>query len=487
MTLQQPAAEPAKASPPALAPGTMFGPAEDARRLFLAAIERQNAGDQPGAQQLYLQALEIAPGLADAYNNIAVMLKHTRHLPAAVACLRRASGIAPQSTSILSNLGNLLWMSLEFEAAEQAFRRAIEIEPDRPETLHNYGLLKFSLGDYAGAIECYDRLLVQRPDNLLVRWDRSLARLASGDLGRGFVEYDVRFDLDDPTMRFDPKLRTVRGAPVPLWQGEDLAGKTLYVYFEQGLGDTLQFMRFLPILAQRGARIIFDCQFELVRLLRGLPGIAELRPPGLPMPNADFQIPLMSIPSRLGMTLETIPAAVPYIRPPQLDVPRLHRPPGTRLAVGIAWAGRPEHANDHNRSAQLADFLWFCDVPGVTYYSLQKGPRSGDIATQNAQVVVRDLGGHIRDFADTAALVAQLDLVVCIDTAIAHVAGALGRPAFVLLPYTPDWRWLGQREDCPWYPSVRLVRQPKPRDWRSVMQKVRNTLVHILSNPPATA
>jgi tetratricopeptide (TPR) repeat protein len=461
-------------------------PAEEARRLFMAAIERQNAGDHPAAQRIYLQALEIAPNLADAYNNIAVMLKHSRHLAAGVVCLRRAAGIAPNSTSILSNLGNLLWMMLEFQEAEAVFRRAIELDPNRPETLHNYGLLKFSQGDYAGAIECYQRLLAQRPDNLLVRWDCSLARLASGDLVRGFAEYDVRFDLDDPTMRFDPKLKNVRSAPVPLWQGEDLNGKTLYVYFEQGLGDTIQFARFLPMLAQRGARIVFDCQGELVRLLRGLPGVAELRPPGLPPPPADFQVPTMSLPGRLGVTIETIPAPTPYIKPPTLDVPRLNRPAGTRLAVGIAWAGRPEHANDHNRSAKLEDFLYFCDVPGVTFYSLQKGPRVADIAALNAQVAVRDLNPFIRDFADTAAIVAQLDLVICIDTAIAHLAGALGKPAFVLLPYTPDWRWLGQREDTPWYPSLRLVRQPKPQDWRSVMQKVRNTLVHILSRPSAT-
>jgi tetratricopeptide (TPR) repeat protein len=460
---------------------------EEAKRLFLAGIQRQNAGDREGALRFYMQTLEIAPGVADAYNNIAVMLKHSRHLPAAVACLRRAANFAPNSTSILSNLGNLLWMSLDYEAAEAIFRRAVELDPHRPETLHNYGLLKFSLGDYKGAIDCYDRLLAQRPENLLVRWDRSLAELASGDLQQGFTDYDVRFDLDDPTMRFDPKLKSVRGAPVPLWQGEDLAGRTLYVYFEQGFGDTLQFVRYLPILARRGARIIFDCQAELVRLLSGVPGIAELRAPGLPMPAADFQIPLLSVPSRLGISLNNVPAAVPYIPLPQSDVPRLYRPPGTRLAVGIVWAGRPEHANDHNRSAQLDQFITLADVPGVTLYSLQKGPRANDIAMLNAQVVLRDLNGQIRDFADTAALIAQLDLVICIDSSVAHLAGALNRPVFTLLPYTPDWRWLAQREDSPWYPSMRLVRQPKPQDWRSVMQRVRNTLIHILSRPPAAA
>lgn len=478
----QPPAPGTQASPAAPAASPALSPAaEEAKRLFMAAAQRQNAGDHPAAMQLYLQALEIAPRLADAYNNIAVMLKHSRHLPAGIACLRRAVLYSPNSSSIFSNLGNLLWMSLEFEAAEAAFRRAIELEPERPETLHNYGLLKFSQGDYQGAIDCYDRLLAQRPDNLLVRWDRALARLTSGDLTRGFAEYDVRFDLNDPDMRFDPRLKSVRTTPIPLWQGEDLAGRTLYVYLEQGFGDTLQFARFLPILAQRGARIIFDAQPELLRLLRCLPGIAELRPPGSAIPDADFHVPLMSIPSRVGITLESVPAPISYLAPPPTDVPSLYRPPGTRLAIGIAWAGRPEHANDHNRSMPLEQFLVLCDLPGVTLYSLQKGPRAGDLAALHAQPLVRDLGGQIRDFADTAALVTQLDLVICVDSAVAHLAGALGRPVLLLLPYTPDWRWLARREDSPWYPSMRLVRQPAPQDWRSVMQQVRNMLAQILA------
>lgn len=479
--MQQPATDtPDSPAAPASSPAPNPA-AEETRRLFVAAVQRQNAGDHHGAIQLYLQVLEIAPWIGDAYNNIAVMLKQSRHLPAGIACLRRAALYSPNSSSIFSNLGNLLWMSLEFEAAEAAFRRAIEIEPERPETLHNYGLLKFSQGDYLGAIDCYDRLLAQRPDNLLVRWDRALARLTSGDLTRGFAEYDVRFDLNDPAMRFDPKLQAVRTVPIPLWQGEDLAGRTLYVYCEQGFGDTLQFARYLPILAQRGARVIFEAQQELLRLLRSLPGVAELRPPGLAVPDADFQVPMLSIPSRVGITMETVPAAVPYIAPPPADVPRLYRPPGTRLAVGIAWAGRAEHANDHNRSMPFEQFLGLCDLPGVTLYSLQKGPRANDVAALNAQPVVRNLEGQIRDFGDTAALVAQLDLVICIDSAVAHLAGALGRPVILLVPYTPDWRWLACREDSPWYPSMRLVRQPAPRDWRSVMQRVHDMLAQILA------
>jgi tetratricopeptide (TPR) repeat protein len=452
---------------------------DEVKLLFAQAIQRQNAGDQAGALALYEQAIRLHPTLPDAYNNIAVLLKSMRRLPAAVACLKRAVLYAPNVGGLYSNLGNMLWMNLEFEDAMAAFRRALELDPDRPETYHNLGLLQFSLGDYRKAVECYDRALALKPGNHLVMWDRALALLAGGDLARGFTAYDTRFDLDDPTMRFDLKLKAVRSIPLPLWQGESLAGKTLYVYAEQGLGDTMQFARFLPLAARQGARVIFDCQPELLRLLTGLAGVAELRAatPGIAPPQADFHLPLMSLPNRFGITLETIPAAVPYLSlPPAVAGPSLPRPPGTRLAIGIAWAGRPEHTNDHNRSMRLEDFLGLADLPGVALYSLQKGPRSRDIAALGATALLADLDPQIQDFVDTARLMLQLDLVICIDSSLAHLAGALGRSAFVLLPFTPDWRWLGHREDSPWYPTLRLFRQQAIGDWRGVTRRVREAL-----------
>ncbi len=452
------------------------------RHLFQQALHQQSIGDTQGALELYRQIVEIFPVFPDAYNNVAILLKGMRRLDAAIACLRRAILYAPPSGPLYSNLGNLLWMNLEFEAAMTAFRRALELAPDRPETLHNLGLLHFSLGDYRAAIECYDRALALQPDRTLVRWDRALALLASGDLRRGFEAYDVRFDLDDPTMRFDLKLRTVRTIPVPLWSGEDPAGKTIYVYAEQGAGDTIQFARFLPLLASRGARVIFDCPPDLVRLLSSLPGIAEMRPQTgeMPLPKADFQMPLMSLPARFGITLETVPAQVPYVRAPlAITGPSVPRPPGVRFAVGIVWGGRPEHSNDHNRSMPLQQLLSLADLPGVALYSLQKGPRAQDIVSIGANALVYDLAPQIQDFVDTARLMAHLDLIVTIDTSMAHLAGALARPCFVLLPFTPDWRWLNRRDDTPWYPTLRLFRQTRPADWKGVVERVRAAIGRI--------
>jgi tetratricopeptide (TPR) repeat protein len=474
--MTEPAPQPAAPSQPA---ATL--PMAELRRLHETALERQRAGDIQGAAACYLQCVERAPTAPDAYNNLAVLLKKAQRLPAAIAYLRRATALAPQQAAYHSNLGNVLWMALEFDQAMASFQRALALDAKRAETHHNLGLLHFSLGNFQAAIDCYDRALALKPELQIVRWDRALALLASGDYARGFAAFDERFDFTDPTMNFDPKLQKVRSASLPLWSGEKLAGRTLYVYCEQGFGDIIQFLRFLPFAAERGARIVFDCPNDLLRLVASVPGIAELRGEGQEPPAADFHLPLMSLAGRLGITLGNLPARVPYLTVPAAATASLPRPIGTRLAVGICWAGRQQHANDHNRSIGLEHFLELCDLPGVTLFSLQKGPRAGDIAAVGAQGVVRDLAPLLHDFADTARLMQQLDLVVTADTAVAHLAGALGRPALVLLPFTADWRWLGVREDSPWYPTLRLIRQPAPRDWRAVMRRVHDMLVGTLA------
>jgi tetratricopeptide (TPR) repeat protein len=458
-------------------------PGEEMRVLFDRAGERQRAGDADAAIALYCQILERFPAMPDAYNNLAVILKGQKRLPAAIACLKRALIDAPNAGALHSNLGNMLWMSLAFDEAMAEFRRALALDPTRPEVYHNLGLLYFSLGDYQAAVECLDRSLALQPSNRLVLWDRALALLAGGDYARGFAAYDVRFDLEDPSMGFDRKLRAVRSVPLPLWQGEDPAGRSLYIYAEQGLGDTLQFARFLPMVAQRGARVLFECPAELMRVFANFPGVAELRQEGAPLPQADFHLPLMSLPNRLGVTLANLPARVPYLAAPPTG-PLLARPPGTRLAAGIVWAGRAQHTNDQNRSLALDDLLALADLAGLGLYSLQKGRRADDIAAIGARGLVRDLGASIQDFADTARLMMQLDVVITVDTAVAHLAGALGRPVFVLLPYTPDWRWMGAREDSPWYPTMRLFRQAAPREWPAVVQRVRDALARSLGARP---
>jgi len=468
-------------SEPAEAPSE--SPADQARRLFERANQRHRAGDPDGAFADFCELIARFPALPDPYNNLAVLLKGQKRIPAAIACLKRALLLAPNSCPIYSNLGNLQWMALDYDDAMASFRKAAAIDPNRPEVYHNLGLLYFSLCNYQAAIECYDRSLALAPGVRLVQWDRALALLAAGDYARGFTAYDIRFDLDDPSMGFDLKLRRVRSVPLPLWQGEEIAGRTIYVYAEQGLGDTLQFARFLPHVARLGARIIFEVPADLMRLMANFPGIAELRSEGNDLPAADFHLPLMSIANRLGITLASLPGPVPYLTAPSSG-PVLARSPGTRLTVGIVWAGRGQHTNDQNRSMALDHLLTLCDLPGLTLYSLQKGPRAADVAALGAQALVCDLGPQITDFADTARLLAQLDLVITVDTAVAHLAGALGRPTFLLIPFTPDWRWLAAREDSPWYPTARLFRQQARRDWSGAIARIHDTLARALGVNP---
>jgi tetratricopeptide (TPR) repeat protein len=469
------AAVPADAPAPAAAPAIPApDPAipENARQAFLAAAQRHQAGDNDGALKLYMRALELYPQFADAYNNIGVILRAQDKLPAAAASFRRALSIREPNSAVYSNLGNVLWQMLRFEEAAGAFKRALELEPTRPETLHNLGLLLHSMGDYPRAVECFDKSLASKDGNVDVLWDRSLTRLVMGDFDRGWPEYEIRWRLKhNPPRRF----------PFPLWEGQENRTISLLVHHEQGLGDSIQFCRYLPMVAPRVGRLVFECQAELARLMTCLPGIAEVIPSGRQTPACDYHVPLINLPRFFGTNLDNMPAEIPYLQAPQgVTAPTVHRPAGTKLAIGIVWAGKPSHNNDKNRSTALERFLCLADLPGVALYSLQKGLRTADIQTLGAQALVTDIGSKLTDFAETTALLPQLDLIVAVDTAVVHLAGALGIPTFVLLPYTPDWRWLRGRDDTPWYPTLRLFRQPKPREWDSVFERVRSAVQALL-------
>jgi tetratricopeptide (TPR) repeat protein len=438
--------------------------AADAMQAFLAGLEQQHNGAAAAAMAHYQRALALNPAFPQACNNLAALLKEQDKLAAGVACLRRAVALLPDSAALHSNLGNLLWAIGAYDDAEAAFRRSLELDPVRPETWHNYGLLQHGKGELARAVASFDRALERMPGDSQIRMDRALALLAAGDLARGFAEYRVRFEVHPPTEAVPD---------IPLWRGEEIAGRTLLVHPEQGFGDTIQFVRYLPLLAERGIRVLFVCPPALRRLLRDLPGIAQWVEPGAAIPPADLRVPLLDLPHLLGTTLADIPARVPYLHPPARTGERtVARRPDTKLTVGIAWAGNPEHKNDRLRSMELGQLLPLCGLRGVELYSLQTGPRAADIARIGAEPLLHDSGGGLRDFADTAAVIAELDLVVGVDTALVHLAGALGRPAFVMLAYRPDWRWLSGRDDSPWYPTLRLFRQRKPGGWSDVVRDV---------------
>ncbi|HEY0837851.1 MAG TPA: hypothetical protein VGE72_28300, partial [Azospirillum sp.] len=312
-----------------------------------------------------------------------------------------------------------------------------------------------------------------------VRWNYALALLLAGRLQEGFAAHEARWRARGfPT--------APRGLPQPLWQGEDIADRTILLHEEQGRGDAIQFARYAPLVAARGARVVLEVGEDLVGLMRTLPGVDTVIARGEDVPPVDVQCPLLSLPHAFGTTLATVPANVPYLAAdPARAAGWRRRLAGDGLKVGLVWAGNPAFAGDRDRSPGLVALLPLLDVPGVRFYGLQLGPGREELADRALPAAFTDLAPHVADFMDTAAIMDNLDLVISSCTSPAHLAGALGRPVWVLLSAVPDWRWLMGRVDSPWYPTARLFRQPRPGDWAAVVAEVRAALLERALSAPA--
>ncbi|HEY9872665.1 MAG TPA: hypothetical protein V6D12_04485, partial [Candidatus Obscuribacterales bacterium] len=266
----------------------------------------------------------------------------------------------------------------------------------------------------------------------------------------------------------------------PVWDGSNLEGRTILLHAEQGFGDTIQFIRYAPLVAGYQGRVFVECYAPLIKLFKCIPGIEQLIVKGETLPEFDVHAPLMSLPGILGTTLETVPAEVPYLYPPIPPI-QLAVPPETRLKVGIVWASKPNHPTTGRRSCPLSFFLNLQSIPGVALYSLQKDPVASDLAQLQQTGLVQDLSDQLHDFSDTASAVSQLDLVISVDTAVVHLAGALGQKVWLLLSFIPDWRWMLGHEDSLWYPTMRLFRQESPGDWAGVFVRVARALEDVLA------
>ena len=430
----------------------------------------QEIGRSSDAVACYRQALQYKPDLAPAWGNLGVALRDTGRLEEAVGSFHEALRLKPGEPEVLSNLGNALHTQLRYDEAIACYREALRRAPEHPGIHLNLGDALRACGRVDEAIECLQQAVRFRPDFAEAHWALAFALLLQGDFDRGFTEYEWRWRRRDfPSRVF----------AAPLWQGEDLAGRTLLVHTEQGAGDSIQFVRFVEALARRGARVILECPSSLTALLASVSGAQRAIARGDSLPAFDFHVPLLSLPRLLGVTLASLPAATPYLHPPtdrQAFLPPPSNRDGACLKVGLAWRGNPKHVNDRQRSIPLACFEPLFALHAVAFYSLQVASVPGQEAEAAGQRALVDLSGQLRDFADTAFAISQLDLVIAVDTSVAHLAGALGRPAWVLLPFAPDWRWLLGRQDSPWYPTTRLFRQPAPGDWQTVIQRVHYAL-----------
>jgi tetratricopeptide (TPR) repeat protein len=417
------------------------------------------------AMQAYRSALAVRPNYVAALINLGSALGRSSELEEAAAILRHAASLAPEQPEALLNLGGVLRALGRPEEARAAQESILARDPGYWPAWSNLGAILHDLGRLAEAEAAWQHSLTLNPTQPDVRYSRALSLLLAGNFAEGWEALEHRWEATQHRGR-------ARHADLPLWGGEDLAGRTILLHAEEGFGDSIHFARYVPLVAARGGRVLLETYAPLVRLFAGLGGVARLVIPGDALPKADLQCPLQSLPRAFDTRLETIPVDVPYLRP---DASTLHQwqarleVPGLR--VGLVWAGSPTHGKDRERSiafAQLAP-LWL--VSGIRWFSLQIGTRAADLATAPPGLVT-DLSPGLTDLAETAAALCNLDLLITVDTSVAHLGGALGRPVWLLLPQTPDWRWLLGRDDSPWYPTMRLFRQPHPGDWNAVVLQV---------------
>jgi Flp pilus assembly protein TadD len=435
------------------------------------------AAGRPAEALAALAPLGAQTGMAELQFLRGTALNALKRPQDAVLALRNAVAAAPSHAEAHLNLGNALADLDDTAAAEAHMRRAIALQPDLAEAHASLGFLLTGRGDLPAAVAACQRAIDLQPDFAVAQWNQGIAYLLAGRMTEGWAKYEWR------KRRFPAAFDA---PPGPEWDGSPLSGRTLLVLAEQGFGDTIQLCRYLPPLVVAGAQIVLECAPQLMGLLRCLPG-AALIPPRARRPAYDVWADQMSLPRLCDTTLATIPSAGGYLRadPARMAVWARRLPDGLR--VGLVWAGNPAHSNDRRRSVPVGALAPLLAAAPGAFVSLQVGPR----AAEAGHFGLADNAPALTDFAETAALVAGLDLVITVDTAVAHLAGALGIPAWVMLPHAPDWRWLLHRTDSPWYRSLRLFRQDRPGDWPGVIARVATALQaqagdYSIAMPPLT-
>ena len=469
----------------------------------LAAIRRGQGRLEESAELLEI-ALASNPNSADAHNSLANTLNALNRHEDAIAHYRSAVALRNEFPEAYFNLGRCLHAAKRFEEAEAAYRAALALRPGYVEAHMNLGIVLARLNRPAEAIDCFSAALSGDPSatmaygnigmalSALNRFEEAasflqrardvdphaarpvfndaILQLAMGNYERGFRDFEARWGV--PELNLQP-----REFRQPLWDGKaDPTGKTIFLWAEQGLGDTILFARFIKPLIDRGARVVLEAPTPLVRLLNSIPGVSRVQTSGDPTPEFDLHLPFGSLPLALKTALSTVSDGRQYLRAPGGDT----APEGPAPRIGVCWAGNPEYANDHNRSIPLESFARLLYDPGAHFVSLQQKPREGDAGILLGIPNIDLLSiGKANDLADTAALIDQLDLVITVDTVVAHLAGALGRPVWILLPFYAHWVWMRDVRESAWYPSARLFRQPRTGDWATVIEDVARELAEV--------
>lgn len=484
----------------------------DAETLSNLGVVLESVGRLQEAEESYHLALMSKPEYPECLANLAKLLVEQKKFSEAIRYYQHAISLDPRNKSTYFHLGAAQLQIKDHSGAEQSFRAALILDPGFPEAYFNLGNLLRSrfrlpeaiecyqnaisaddqtycfsalgnlaltlseIGEIDAAVDAYRKALELEPDNAIVHCNLAYTLLSAGRLVEGWHEHEWRCKLTGPTKP--------RNFDRPLWTGEPLNGDSILLHSEQGFGDAIQFVRYVPMVVQRGGKVILDVPSSLHRLLRGFPGVEHLVIAGEPMPEFMWQCPLMSLPLAFETTLDTIPSAPAYLFISSDQVAAIkQRWPGNGMRVGLVWSGNPEHVLDAYRSMHLKDMMILGSVPGVSFYSLQVGGGTKQLAEVSRSFQIADVASAFTDFADTAAFVAGLDLVIAVDTAVAHLAGALGVPVWILIANCrSDWRWFRDRADSPWYPSARIFRQPRPGDWSGVVEMVKLELARFAAD-----
>jgi hypothetical protein len=470
--------------------------------------------DGAQAEQLFKKAIEIDPGLSEAWFNRAEIHSKNGRWHQAVDFYQQAIRLNPRMSAALNNCGNILRKLKRHEEALEAFQKVIELEPDLAEAYYNLGstyrdierfedavnwlsraiqlkpdyaeawnnlaLTCKNCGDFQRALTYFNRALNINPDLAVAHWNRGFVHLLLGDWIDGWKDFEWRFKIPEHHNLYPHKING------RLWDGRPIPDKTLLVHDEQGLGDTFQFVRFLPWVRRRCGRLILETRKELVELFRDQACLDEMiiRSPDRP-PDVSFDryIPLMSLAGVMGTTAESRTFDAPYVvAPMEKTTCWKERLPKDTVNVGLVWAGRPEHANDQNRSCPLTALTPLFELGHIRFFGLQKGPAGDNPALSGIAPNFINLGMELRSFADTAGLLNSLDVLITVDTSVAHLAGAMGRPVWLMVPYIPDWRWGLNDSTTPWYPTMTLFRQSRPKDWATVIDSIRRRLLERTGN-----
>ncbi|MBX3499174.1 MAG: tetratricopeptide repeat protein [Alphaproteobacteria bacterium] len=450
------------------------GPAapDDIKRWLRDAFEKQRKDDLDGAMADYRRVLAVQPTNRVAWGNLGVVYRKAKRPDMAVACYTRALEGDENDAGVQGNLGNAYKDLERFEESWAAHQRAIALDPMSTGLLHNYGVALSEGGMPLEARRVFDRVLEMDDGHVDTHWDRAICSLRLGDFSRqAWDDYEWRWKLQELGSYVSP-------TSAPIWRGEKLEGRTLLVYSEQGFGDTLFALRYLPRLKGLDGKVILRCQPDLMRLVRDVEGCHELASTKDKVPPHDLAMPIMSLLGRYTRSIDDIPPPVRLTIPASAGARALPRiaAAGSKFKVGIVWSGSVTFRGNLRRAVTLDRFMRFAEVPGVQLFSLQKGPPFEEYRKLAPHPLIVDLGSTFDDFADTAAALRQLDLVLMTDSSVAHLAGSLGVPIWDLVNFNTYWIYFMDRDDSPWYPSMRLFRQKKPGDWDEVFERAAQEL-----------